>query len=77
MNRKQEIDIRNTSQMLARGGLSRRRFLQTMLTTGAGALAYAAHPIASVVAQGGGHATIDIANSFGRLNPVLSTAIAS
>ena len=75
MNRKQEKDIRNTSAMLSRGGLSRRRFLQTMLTTGAGALAYGAAPLASVVAQGGSHATIDIANSFGRLNPVLSTAI--
>ncbi|MCY4538285.1 MAG: hypothetical protein OXE52_08655, partial [Chloroflexi bacterium] len=75
MKRKQERDIRNTSKMLARNTLSRRRFLQTMFATGAGALAYGAAPLASVVAQGGSSATIDIANSFGRLNPVLSTAI--
>ena len=75
MNRKHEKDIRNTSRMLAGNSLSRRRFLQTMLTTGAGALVYSASPLASVVAQGGSSATIDIANSFGRLNPVLSTAI--
>ncbi len=75
MNRKQEQEIRQTSKMLARNTLSRRRFLQTMLTTGAGALVYSAGPLASVVAQGGSSATIDIANSFGRLNPVLSTAI--
>ncbi|MCY4020513.1 MAG: ABC transporter substrate-binding protein [Chloroflexi bacterium] len=75
MNRKQEEDIRNTSKLLARNTLSRRRFLQTMFATGAGALAYGAAPLASVVAQGGSSATVDIANSFGRLNPVLSTAI--
>ena len=75
MDHKQEQDIRKTSRMLARNSLSRRRFLQTMLTTGAGALVYSASPLASVVAQDGSSATIDIANSFGRLNPVLSTAI--
>ena len=75
MNRKQEEEIRNTSKLLASNTLSRRRFLQTMFATGAGALVYGAQPLASVVAQGGSSATIDIANSFGRLNPVLSTAI--
>ena len=75
MNRKQEKEIRQTSEMLARNTLSRRRFLQTMFATGAGALVYGAHPLASVVAQGDSSATIDIANSFGRLNPVLSTAV--
>ena len=75
MNRKQEKEIRQTSKLLAGNTLSRRRFLQTMLTTGAGALVYSASPLASVVAQGDSAATIDIANSFGRLNPVLSTAI--
>jgi len=75
MKRKQEKEIRQTSRMLAGNSLSRRRFMQTMLTTGAGALVYSASPLASVVAQDGSSATIDIANSFGRLNPVLSTAI--
>ena len=75
MNRKQEKEIRQTSKLLSRNSLSRRRFLQTMLTTGAGALVYSASPLASVVAQGDSAATIDIANSFGRLNPVLSTAV--
>ncbi len=75
MNRKREKEIRQTSEMLARNTLSRRRFLQTMFATSAGALVYSAHPLASVVAQGDSSATIDIANSFGRLNPVLSTAV--
>ncbi len=75
MNRKQERDILNTVDHFARNKLSRRRFLQTMMTTGAGALLASAHPLASVVAQGDSAVTIDIANSFGRLNPVLSTAI--
>ena len=75
MNREQEKDIRQTAEHFARNRLSRRRFLQTMFTTGAGALLYSAHPLASVVAQGESAVTIDIANSFGRLNPVLSTAI--
>ena len=66
MYRKQEKEIRQTSEMLARNTLSRRRFLQTMFATGAGALVYGAHPLASVVAQGDSSATIDIANSFGR-----------
>ncbi len=66
---------RNTGELFARNRLSRRRFIQTMLATGAGALLSAAHPLASVTAQSDAAVTIDIANSFGRLNPVLSTAI--
>ena len=75
MNRKRERDMRKTAEHFAKDGLSRRRFLQTMLATGAGALLSTAHPLATVVAQGDSAVTIDIANSFGRLNPVLSTAI--
>ena len=75
MNRKQEKEILNTVDHFARNKLSRRRFLQTMMATGAGALLSSAYPLASVVAQGDSAVTIDIANSFGRLNPVLSTAI--
>ena len=75
MNRKRETELHRTAEHFARNKLSRRRFLQTMMATGAGALLSAAHPLASVVAQGDSAVTIDIANSFGRLNPVLSTAI--